>query len=187
MYKKIEFSISGLTPTIMHNGRLANPLDQFSKLIKEVSGKKKKTDEDYERMARLEWEASFYLDDQGRPCWPGENIERMIVDAAKKSKQGPSAKAGLYCDGLFPVKYSGPTDLESLWADEQFRICVGVKVNNSKVMRTRPIFHRWAMDFVVDFMPDVVSEKEVRQWVELAGNIIGLSEWRPKYGKFEVV
>lgn len=187
MYEKLTFHISGLTPTIMHNGRLANPLDSYSKAIKEISGKKKKTDADFAAMARLEWEASFYLDEKGRPCWPGENIERMVVDAAKKSKQGQSAKAGVYCDGLWPVKYNGPTDFDALWADENYRLCVGAKVNQSRVMRTRPIFHKWALEFDLHYLPDVVGPKELTNWVTLAGSIIGLSEWRPKFGKFEVV
>ena len=40
---------------IMHNGQTADPLNPFSKAMKEISGKRKKTDTDYEAMANIEF------------------------------------------------------------------------------------------------------------------------------------
>ena len=44
----IKFRIIGSQPVMMHNGRLANPLDPYTKACKRISSKTKKSDEDYE-------------------------------------------------------------------------------------------------------------------------------------------
>lgn len=37
--EKMKIEAKGLSPLMMHNGRLVNPLNQYSKAIKEISGK----------------------------------------------------------------------------------------------------------------------------------------------------
>lgn len=187
MYKELRFRVQGTTPTILHNGQLANPLNRYSKALKEISGKRKKTDEDYEKMARIEWEASLYLDAKERVCWPGENIERMICAAARKTKAGKEALSGIIVEGLCPIEYDGPKGVEALWADERFRRTDGVRVQQARVMRTRPVFNDWKLSFTVSYLPDVCKPDDIRSWVETAGVVIGLSDWRPKFGKFIVL
>ena len=187
MYDAMEFEIEGVTPTICHNGQTCDPLNRFAKAIKEISGKRKKSDKDYEDMARLEWEAGFYFDKDMKPCWPGQNIKRMILDAAKKSKEGPLAKTGVIVSGLFPILYQGPKDVEGMWNDDNFRIAAKVKVQQSSVIRTRPIFPEWRLKFTVMTNSEIVNKNQVKQWITTAGQIIGLSDWRPDYGQFSVV
>lgn len=186
MLEQLEVTIEGVTPTITHNGRMANPLDKFAKQLKEISGKRKKTDEDYAAMSEIEWRAGLYLNDKMQPCWPSECVESLIISAAKKSKEGPQAKTGLLIHGDFPIKFDGPKNVDALWADERFRLISPVRVGKAKVMRTRPIFREWSLDIVVGFDPEVVNERTLRQWIEVGGRLIGLSDWRPKYGRYEV-
>jgi hypothetical protein len=54
-------------------------------------------------------------------------------------------------------------------------------------MRTRPIFPEWELEFTVEYSPDLVQRDRLEEWVEVAGRQIGLSDWRPNYGRFEVV
>lgn len=185
MYKAVKFVIEGVTPTIMHNGRLADPLDEFAKKIKEISGKRKKTDEDYIEMAHLEFMGSLYMDDSG-PCWPGENIERGIIDAAKEQKLGKQFTKGILCDGLWPLIYKGPKDGEKMWEDGGFRDTRKARVGQASIMRTRPIFREWKLEFVVHFRPDIVNEAQLVDAVKVLGRNIGLSDHRPRFGKFEV-
>ncbi len=101
-------------------------------------------------------------------------------------KKGKQAAAGLFVLDNFLLEYDGPTDPSELWEDERFRFRVAVKVQQSKVMRTRPIFDEWAANVQVSFNPDLVDEREVIQWMEVAGREVGLMDWRPKYGRFEM-
>lgn len=139
-------------------------------------------------MARLEFLYSLYLE-KGKPCVPGVVLEGALTGrggAARKMKKGKQAAAGLFVLDNFPLEYDGPTDPKELWKDQRFRFRVACKVQQSKVMRTRPIFDEWAANVQVSFNPDLVDEREIFQWMELAGREVGLMDWRPKYGRFEV-
>lgn len=184
--KLIEVTIEGITPTLTHNGQLSDPMNKWAKAIKEISGKRDKSDDDYVAMARLEWYGSLYLNDQEQPCWPSECIESLLISAAKKSKEGPKAKTGLLIEGMFPILHPGPKAIDDLWADEGYRMRSPVRVGTSRVIRTRPIFRQWSIDLQIYFSPEVVNKANVMQWLAVGGREVGLSDWRPKYGRYEV-
>src|SRR5688572_28760874 len=106
-YETSKFRIRGVVPLVMHNGQLADPLNSYTKELKKVSGKRSKTEADHEQMGKLEWYGSLYLHN-GAPCLPGEVIEAAFIEAAKKGKRGPQAKAGVISDGFWPIEYDGP-------------------------------------------------------------------------------
>src|SRR5688572_8352761 len=121
MYKPLEFHIVGVAPLLMHNGQLADPLNKWAKAMKKITAKRKKTDEDYEELSRLEFEGGLYLDDDLAPCIPGINLEGCLVDGAKKSKLGEQFKAAVMIVDNWPLLYSGPRAVEELWAHGGFR------------------------------------------------------------------
>lgn len=183
MIKTVAFKITGVAPLLLHNGRLSNPLDPIVQELKKISSKRAKTDADYEEMSRLEWYGGLYLTD-GKPCLPGEGIEAHLIDAAKKNKRGPSVRAGLFCDGDFPLIYEGPTDLEDLWKDENFRLVNAVRVQRNRVWRTRPMFKEWSCVIDVTFNDELLNESEIHHLFNIGGEQIGLFEWRPKFGRY---
>lgn len=192
MYKTIAFEIKGVVPTIMCNGQTADPLNPLSKEMKKISSKKNKTEEDHLELARIEWHASLYLDDKGHPCWPSENLESMLISAAKKTRKGTDAKVGIFIEDNAPVIYEGPKTAEGLWKykafdNNPFISRVPVVVNRARVMRTRPIFYEWSLCFDVNFLPDMFDSDQLVDIVATAGRIVGLSDWRPKYGRFEII
>jgi len=174
----------------MHNGRLADPSDYYAREIKKISSKRKKTDADYEEMARLEWLGGLYLMEETKePCIPSYVFEAMLIGkggAARKERMGKEAAAGLWVIKDFPVQYDGPRDPYKLWEDERFQLKALVGVNSSRVVRTRPIFKKWWAEVEFEFNPELLNEEMVRRWPEIAGEQIGLMDWRPKFGRFEV-
>jgi hypothetical protein len=186
MYLTMGIHIKGTTPTIMHNSRLANPVDPVTQAIKEISGKRKKTDTDLIEMSRLEFLGGLYLNEDHEPCWPGENIEAMLIEAAKKDKLGRAFRAGLLSNGLWPLEYVGPKNPDELWKNRNFVDVRPVRVQSSRIMRTRPIFREWQLNFEIQFLPELISKKSIVQAIEVAGFGVGLSDFRPKYGKFIV-
>ena len=54
-------------------------------------------------------------------------------------------------------------------------------------MRCRPLFSDWELKFELDFDDETVNRDDVIQWLHVAGKKVGLSDWRPKFGRFEVV
>jgi len=184
--KSLNFRIVGVSPLLMHNGQLADPLNSFAQAMKKVSGKRSKTDADYVELARLEWYGGLYVCN-GAPCIPGEVLEASFVAAARKSKRGKQAQAGLMCPGNYPLEYVGPKELDQLWENPEFRLTVGVRISNSRVMRTRPRFQEWSSEIQVVFDDSVLNEREVNEIVKIAGEGVGLMDWRPKFGRFEIV
>lgn len=180
----LNFKIIGVVPLVMHNGQLADPLNQWSKEIKKISSKRDKTDADYEEMARLEWYGGLYLDN-GEPCIPSEIFEACLVTAAKKSKKGKLALSGLYCPHNFKLSFDGPTDLQERWNDPTCRYTALVRVGMARIMRMRPIFQNWSAEVSVVFDPHQFNEAVVAELTGVAGDV-GLMERRPKFGRFAV-
>lgn len=183
-WKTLLFRLAGDAPLLMHNGELANPLSAISKQMKQITSKKKKTDADFERLAEVEFKASLYIDEDSGPVIPARNIEASIYEAAKVTKEGKLAKSVCFVKKDAVLQYEGPRDADSLWRDESFRCCAGVKVGQSRVMRTRPIFREWAAVIEVQFEDSVINASQVIQWVETSGTRVGLGDWRPQNGRF---
>jgi len=185
MIKKLRFRIVGTRPLIMHNGRLADPMDEFARAIAKISSKRNKTDADYEKMAELEWKGSLYLY-QGKPCIPGYVIEGVLIGkngAARRDKMKKEGAAGIIVEDDFPLEYDGPKDPDKLWELPEFRFVSLVRVGTNRIVRTRPIFPTWAATVEVGYDPEVVDEDRVIHWMNKAGDI-GIGDFRPKYGRF---
>ena len=184
-YKTLNFRITGVSPLLCHNGQTADRLNDFARRLKKVSNKKNKTDADYAEMARIEWYAGLYLQD-GKPCIPGPVIEAALAVGAKKSKRGKQVLAGVFCPNNAMLIYDGPKDVDELWKAGNHRLTIGVRVQRNKVMRTRPIFREWAADLEIIYDPLQLNEEDIGEILRTTGEVIGLCDWRPKFGRFVV-
>jgi hypothetical protein len=186
LHKEIEFTVKGAAPLILHSGDLCDPLNPYAKRMKEITSKRTKTEADFQTLYDLEWEGSLYRDEDDRPIIPGENIEAMLTQAGKKRRLGDAFKAGLLCDGEWTLDHDGPKTFDKLKADRRFRDVRKVKIKQNSVMRCRPIFSPWSLKFTIKYLPDLLNESQVVEAVKVAGQIIGLGDYRPKYGRFVV-
>lgn len=186
-YEPITFKLTSTQALMLHNGMLADPLYKWTKLIKEISGKRKKTEKDHADLAKLEWFGSLYIGaDEKTVVVPGEMIEAMVIEASKKQRLGKEFKAAIMCDGAWPLEFSGPKDLEKLYADGRFVDRRAVKVQMSRVIRTRPVFPEWSLKIVVHYLASMVNKSAVVEAIQHAGKFVGLAEMRPRYGRFDV-
>lgn len=187
MKKELSLRIKGIRPLLLHNGDLADPLNATAKEMKRVSAKRAKTDADLEKMARLEWGGGLYIKD-ATIVLPADVIEAALVEAARKVKKGKQAQYGISCYGAFPLDFPGKDmSLDKLWESGEYRMTKGVRVQRNRVMRTRPIFNDWAATITVEYDDTAFNESEIRDLVRVAGQVVGICDWRPKYGLFEVV
>ena len=185
-FKTLRVRLTGESPLLLHNGQLADPLNHEAKKIKELTGKRKKTDADYEELARREWYGSLYLDEKKQPCIPGEVVEGVLVSGAKKLKMGQQAKAGTYCVGNYPIQNGGAdlSNIDKLWESGKYKKTVKAKVGAGSVMRTRPVFDLpWSVEAEITYDPAIVNESQVVEFLTADGNAIG--DWRPKFGRFK--
>lgn len=186
--KTVTYSIRGVSPLLMHNERLANPFDEVTRSIKAISGKRKKTEDDLMEMARLEHGGGLYHDDETGIYVPGWNIFATIVAAGKLHKLGPTIKRAVFVlDDKVPLQYEGPTSPDGLFSDKRFVDMRGVKVGQSKVNRCRPIFKSWSLKFTATYDENSLQRSELDRCVQDAGSMVGLGEYRPRFGRFEVL
>lgn len=179
--------ITGTSALLMHNARLADPLDPITKEKAKVSSKRKKTEEDQELLSHLEWQGGLYWHDAVGPYLPGDNVFKSLIEAARKSKDGKRVEQGLLITtDQNPLAYDGPRTLEGLWEDKRFVHRCTVKQQMSRIVRTRPIFHSWRTQVEGRFDDSVLNAEDVASFAEIAGKYIGVGDWRPKHGRFDV-
>ena len=181
---------TGIRPMLMHNGLMADPTNPLTKRIKEITskGSKKLTESDHEERDRLEWEAGLYWSEENGLVIPSDNIERCIQLGAQKSRVGKDIQAAVFCvQTEVPVKYDGPKNKDKLYADKRFQLRKGVAIQKARIIRLRPMIPTgWKLNFDLEFDDSIVNEKAVTKAMIDAGALIGLGDWRPKFGRFTV-
>lgn len=175
----------GGTALLMHNERLADPLDPVTIEIAKISGKRKKTVADHTEIARLEFAGSLYHDEDDGPFLPTWNIVRCIQDAATRHKLGRDVlRAIVPAKKRAVVEYEGPREIGAMWDDGRFALRKGVGISGRRVMRTRAAFTEWSAEAELELDVTVMNPDKVDQLVEEAGRYVGIGDNRPVYGRF---
>lgn len=186
--KTVTYTIRGTTPMLMHSERLANPFDPLTKAIKAISGKRKKTEDDLLEMARLEWLGGLYHDDDAGIHLPGYNLFAALIGGGKIHKLGTAIKrSALVVDDKVPVVFDGAKTPAKLFLDKSFVDMRSVKVGTAKITRCRPIFKKWECTFSLAYDENSIQLSELDQSLTSAGMMVGVGDYRPRFGRFEVV
>lgn len=182
----MKLKLKSTCPMLMHSDRFANPLDPATKAHKELTSKRKKTDEDHELIARSEYMGSIYIDQDG-PFIPSMNIDAAFVEAAKMQKLGRHAKrAMMVMEDKVYLKYDGPRSAGDLVNDPRFVDARSVRVSMARLTRYRPRFNNWEAECTLAFDPNQINPNEVKQIIENAGRLVGVGDFRPRFGRFTV-
>ena len=182
---RISVKLVGTAPLLMHNGRLADPTDDYAVMLARVTSKRHKTVADHHRIGEIEWKAGLWLR-HGRPCLPGVAVESAIVTAAKTRRQGRIARAAVLVPENSLIDHDGPDDIDALFADKRHVHRTGVRVAGRTTMRTRPRFDGWSVIVRIDFLPSMIDEAFLRELLDIAGDRVGVGDFRPRFGRFEV-
>lgn len=193
----VKVKIRGKRPLLLHNGQLADPLNEIVAKKKEITSKKKQARDGAlveEQLAKLEFEGGLYLDVDGDVCIPGENIVACVRQGGTMRKKGEAIKRTVRCFDDAKLSYEGQdtvSGVDDLVASYK-RFSLRKRIVNSgpgktATMRTRPMFKNWSIsfEFVVTLGADV-DLSDVRSALEVAGQLYGLGDWHGRYGLFEV-
>lgn len=185
----VRVKISGVRPLLMHSARAANPLSKEAKASKAISSKRSKVDSDHERLAELDWRNGFYHDSEFRPVITADCLQGCFIEAAKKLKLKKTAQSGIIVtdDALLVHDHpAGPkATVEDFWkTGGKYIDARGVRVQTSRVIRYRPRFDIWAAEFQADLYD--LDASVFAQICQIAGRSIGLCDYRPRFGLFEV-
>lgn len=182
---QIGFHFVGIAPLLMHNERLANPMDPATKRLKALTSKRKKTDEDQAMIARAEFDGALYIDQDG-PFVPDHWVMALLRDAGKLIKLGKAITQGVLIQtDKFPLELTTPLHTaEELWEagcyDQRM-----VGNQRARILRTRPRFNDWQIRGDIFYDQSMFDDRQLLQIMDLAGVKIGLGDYRPRFGRFE--
>lgn len=188
----VTIRVSGTAPLLMHNVRLANPLDEYVKLIKLITSKPKKTDADYEELFRLEHAGGLYYSDKIGPYLPSRMIRAAMINGARMLKLGTALERTLLVkETIAKLIYDGPRDRDKLYTSGHYTDIRSVSAQGTrgggKTMRCRPWFDQWGLEFTLTVDPAIISLDNLKQCVERAGAYHGFGDGRSEgHGRFEI-
>jgi hypothetical protein len=133
-------------------------------------------------------ESFVYRNGEGELCIPGEYIRGAIV-AAAKFQQDPRSPRKSAAD-LFKAAIISLTPLASLGAKEwdyldKRRVCI----QRNAITRQRPAMKEgWKATFILMVnLPEYIESSLLNSTIQAAGKLIGLADFRPSFGRFNVV
>lgn len=213
--RRYEVTITGSTPLLMHwdNIDWADRLDEWKNDPSNKRGSKAGDD----RSPAWRWIGSVYHDDK-YVGMPSDNLMRCMMEGGAMvpvpgGKSGKTFKAQsqsgmmvneaywpLLVDGaaieVGPVqallKETGFAKHREAVASLGFSLFVKrAKIGQSKHIRVRPRFDRWALQGTVSVWDDQITDRVLADILRYAGQYKGLGDWRPggktpgSYGMFE--
>ena len=186
--KTTTIKIRGTRPILLHSDEACDPLSkaaiEMSKLTKR---KDKKTEDAQMTIAEAEWHAGIYADEDGvyMPTW---NFIRCVQDAARMSKAGKLIERAVAAVNDRAHFIGVGKNLGKLWSDPKYRDRRSVKVGQARVIRTRPAMPTgWRLDIELAYEESMIDDDAIRGFVTQAGTMIGLGDFRQRFGRFEVI
>lgn len=205
--KDVTFKIVGVIPMMQHSARLVDKRDPITIAINEHTAKSAKTKTPIDDIAieHLEWLGGLYTTEKGtfkelpsgklsltgygKVCIPGQNIEAMLAETAGQvtGVTRDACITAIVSDGNWPLLLDGPSDVVKLYAKfEQYSDRRSVVLNKARIMRTRPIFRNWALEFTISFREEMIDEPKLREIISRAGQYKGLGDYRKRHGMFKL-
>jgi hypothetical protein len=190
--KTATIKFIGTSPLLHSCDRLADPLDPATKAYKAISKKKTKTDQDHIDLARLQWSALMYYDDELGVIMPTQNIRATIVRGATLNKLGMQIKRGtMMFDDCVQIEYGKKLTKDQMWDNQAaFVDRRSVVVSKARIMCYRPKFMNWSLQFTLHYDETVLDEDQIIKSCENAGKFVGLGGFRPEkggiFGRFDV-
>jgi hypothetical protein len=178
--KKIDVEIKGLCSYIQH--RMPSDkksIDEMKQVVKVLS--KNMADE---KAFLKEAELGTYKNSEGY-CIPSAQIEGCLTKAGVTEKvSGQGRKT--YKDYMNAFVMVEPDEItinpQEYEIDRRF-----VRVQRSRIMRTRPKWTKgWTANFQLMILDDTIPTSIVKTLLEHGGMYVGIGDWRPKFGRFEV-
>lgn len=181
---KCSVHVKGITPMIIHNGRTASPLDEYTKKMKQITSKRQKTDDDIKALLEIQWESALYFDEEIGLHMPVENILAALLKAARKHKMGPKMSGFIFDEPIgFPIITEHHKDLKKLTESGKNKFIKAVTIQKSKTLSCRPIFTDWEIKFEFRIDEEILNIDEVKLLISTLSSRIGFGVWTPSHPK----
>jgi len=170
--EKFEVTIEGLVPLLQHRFSGGGELPPEAK---HISG-----NIDYSSEA----ENALYRMEDGTIYQPADHIENCLVKAAGNFQISGKGKK-TYKDLVKAAVLLSPVYIPHEIQDYQIDLRP-VRVQKARIIRQRPIFSRWRLNFLLEITEPQLPGKVVKEILDYGGRYVGIGDFRPKFGRFHV-
>jgi len=172
MAYEIQVKIRGIADYLQHK----RPFEEDNS--RQSSGEK-----DYSKEA----ENSMYFDDETGCYIPSKQLRASLVKAGVSFKiKGRMGKT--YKDMVNATVEIEPDKIPLGKKTFDYNHQEFVKIQRNQILRSRPAFKKgWEVDLTLIVMDDQMQKKILKEIIEYAGKFVGIGDWRPHFGRFEVV
>jgi hypothetical protein len=183
----VTVAITGRTQLVLHNPRLADPLDRFTRAIKEIHAKgTRQTDADHAEVGKLEWEGSLYLNPDQQLALPSFNLVSCFYQGATATKNGSALFRALVPEREWYEIETGEPRVKMTELNTWRTTIVNSGRAGGRTVRTRPRFREWALTFTGFLADDELSLRDLKTAIDRAGRLIGIGDAKKLgYGRFE--
>lgn len=146
---------------------------------------------------RDEWKLSLYVDKNGDIFHPSTHFEQALVKAAAQFKiQGKRGKTykDLVSASVFvtpeeiPFGIKNPDELDTDADKPLYLDLRPAVVQRARITRIRPAFKAgWELEFQIEVIDDQMPVEMLHEILNYAGKAIGVGDYRPRFGRFQVV
>jgi hypothetical protein len=170
--KKIECEITGITPLLMHSPQGMEVSVGLEKSLTRIKKKEYNTVQDAEKVA--------YRTKDGKLCVPARCLKASMINASSWFKIDKRSAKQVLAGGVMVEPY------ELLLNQKDYEIDLRTVVIQKKdrIMRARPRFDKWKLNFTIVYDNILISNPEILKVILVeAGKRIGLLDNRPqKFG-----
>jgi hypothetical protein len=170
--KIIECEIKGVAPLLQH---------RFPEEAEDKKSTKRTGRIDYSQ----EVEKALFKNKNGVIYEPSSHIEGALRKAAVAFRiPGQSRKTykDLVLRSIVVVPDEIPLEPQEYDVDKR-----SVKIQRARVFRYRPRWDEWSLEFNIHMLDDQFDSDVLKEILEYAGVAHGIGDYRPKFGRFEVV
>jgi len=115
-------------------------------------------------------------------CQPSSHLEATMIKSAAEFKfMGRKTFKDLFRAGVFVLPTLIPHLNQNYAIDKQ-----AVVVSKARIIRCRPRFDEWSLEFHIQIFDDRIEPLVVKQILENAGKYHGIGDFRPRFGLFKL-
>ena len=156
---------------------------QHKRPFEEDNSRQKSGEVDYSKEAEI----SVYKDEELGCYIPSKQLRASLVKGATNFKvKGRMGKT--YKDMINATVEVEPDKISLGKKTFDYTHQEYVKIQRNQILRNRPAFKKgWEAEFNLMVLDDQMQKDILKEIIDYAGKFIGIGDWRPHFGRFEVV
>lgn len=174
--EKYSIIIRGIYPLLMHRFAGEKRIEKDRQISKSGSDKHDPMEEAI---------TALYKNEKGIICQPANHIEGAMIRASvayNMAGKGKKTYKDAFKGGIFIEPQMIPHKIQKWELDLS-----PVNVQRAKIMRARPRFDKWELEFTILNIDDRIRGETLKQILIDAGRYFGIGDNHPRNGRFDVI